>query len=113
MHPKAYIETSVISYLTARPSRDQIAAAHQRLTRDWWDRRRARFDIYVSEVVVQETGRGDAIAARDRLESISRFPVLRINAEDRVWRIASSVVPSFRRKPQPMRCTLRLPRQTV
>jgi predicted nucleic acid-binding protein len=54
MLPSAYIETSVISYLTGRQSRDAIAAAHQQLTRDWWEQRRARFEIYVSELVVQE-----------------------------------------------------------
>jgi predicted nucleic acid-binding protein len=78
--PKTYVETSVISYLTARPSRDEIAAAHQRLTRDWWEHRRARFDIYVSELVVQEASRGDAVAARARLEAVEGYPVLRIDA---------------------------------
>jgi predicted nucleic acid-binding protein len=72
------VETSVISYLTARPSPDPIAAAHQQLTREWWNRRRARFDIYVSELVVQEAERGDATAARARLDAIAGFPVLRI-----------------------------------
>lgn len=79
MLPKAYVETSVISYLTARPSRDPIAAAHQQLTREWWDRRRARFDVYVSELVVQEASRGDATAAKNRLESIAGYPVLLMN----------------------------------
>src|SRR5688500_4156322 len=65
--------------MTARASRDQIAAAHQHLTRDWWDRRRARFDIYVSELVVQEASRGDTSAARDRLAAIAGYPVLVIN----------------------------------
>lgn len=81
MLPSAYIETSVISYLTGRQSRDAIAAAHQQLTRDWWDRRRARFEIYVSELVVQEASRGDAVAARARLEAIAGYPVLRVNAD--------------------------------
>ena len=79
MLPKAYVETSVISYLTSRGSRDQIAAAHQQLTRDWWERRRSRFDLYVSELVVQEAGRGDAAAALARLEAISDYPVLLVN----------------------------------
>ncbi|HXA19826.1 MAG TPA: type II toxin-antitoxin system VapC family toxin [Thermoanaerobaculia bacterium] len=90
MLPKTYVETSVISYLTARQSRDQIAAAHQQLTRDWWDGRRARFDIYVSELVVQEAGRGDAIAARARLEAISGYPVLRVNPV--AQRLADSIL---------------------
>jgi predicted nucleic acid-binding protein len=83
MLPTAYIETSVISYLTARRSRDPISAAHQQLTRDWWDRRRARFDLYVSELVVQEASRGDAVAALARLEAISGYPVLRVNSDSR------------------------------
>src|SRR4051812_7853932 len=79
MLPTAYIETSVISYLTARRSKDPISAAHQQITRDWWDRRRTRFDLYVSELIVQEAGRGDAVAAKARLDVISGYPVLRVN----------------------------------
>jgi predicted nucleic acid-binding protein len=77
--PKAYIETSVISYLTARPSRDAIASGHQELTRKWWELRRSRFELFVSELVVQEAGRGDPAAARARLEMIGEYPVLQIN----------------------------------
>jgi hypothetical protein len=35
MKPRIYVETSIISYLTARPSRDLIMAAHQEITREW------------------------------------------------------------------------------
>jgi len=41
MKPKAYIETSMVSYLAARPSRDLVSAAHQQVTRDWWASRLA------------------------------------------------------------------------
>jgi len=95
--PKAYVETSVISYLTSRGSGDQIAAAHQRLTRDWWERRRSRFDLYISELVVQEAGRGDAAAARARLEAVFGYPVIRVNevARDLANRILRrAVLPS-------------------
>jgi predicted nucleic acid-binding protein len=77
--PKAYVETSVISYLTARPTRDALASGHQELTRQWWEHRRSRFELYVSELVVQEAGRGDPVAARARLDVIALYPVLRIN----------------------------------
>ena len=83
MLPKIYIETSVISYLTARSSRDEIAAVHQRLTRDWWNQRRSRFDIHVSELVVQEASRGDVVAAEERLKALFGYPVIRINAAAR------------------------------
>jgi len=79
VQPKAYIETSVISYLTARPSRDALASGHQELTRQWWEHRRSRFELYVSELVVQEAGRGDPTAARARLDTIAEYPVLQIS----------------------------------
>jgi len=45
---KVYVETTVISYLAAKPSRDLIVAAHQQVTAEWWARERYRFDLYVS-----------------------------------------------------------------
>jgi hypothetical protein len=66
-----YIETSIISYLTARPSSDLLAAAWQKSTVDWWDTRRARFELFASDVVIEEAGRGDEIAvARPRFLSL-------------------------------------------
>ncbi len=41
--PGVYVETSVVSYLTARPSRDLIVAAQQAMTREWWRNASARF----------------------------------------------------------------------
>jgi hypothetical protein len=40
LKPKVYLETTVISYLTAAPSRDIVQAAHQQITREWWERRK-------------------------------------------------------------------------
>ena len=68
--PKAYIETTVVSYLTARPSRDIVVAGHQQSTRDWWDDRRSRFRLFSSQLVLQEAGRGDPDAARERLAQL-------------------------------------------
>ena len=48
MKPKVYLETTIPSYLTARPSRDLVTAAHQQITREWWDTRRHAFDLFVS-----------------------------------------------------------------
>jgi len=61
---RVYLETTIVSYLTARPSRDLILAAHQEVTRQWWEQRRADFEIYVSQLVLDEAGRGDPEAQR-------------------------------------------------
>ena len=67
---KVYLETSVISYLAARPARDVVVLAHQQLTREWWDLRRGEFELYTSEVVLAESDRGNPEAARGRREII-------------------------------------------
>jgi len=76
-----YIETSVFSYLAARPSRDLVVAAKQQTTRDWWDMRRHRFGLYVSQTVVDEAADGDADAARERLERLSGIPLLEASTD--------------------------------
>ena len=81
--PTVYIETSIVSYLTARPSRDLLVAAHQQLTRDWWESRRAKFDLYASELVVQEVRAGDAQLANRRLDLLAGVPLLPAGA--RYW----------------------------
>ncbi len=77
--PKVYIETSVVSYLTARPSNNLIAAAWQKETVDWWETQRRRFDLYISEVVVEEAARGDAAAASRRLGVLEDIEVLKLD----------------------------------
>lgn len=68
---RIYVETSVISYLTARPSRDLIVAGQQELTRSWWDSGARHFELCYSEVVVEEAARGSSDAAQKRLDSLS------------------------------------------
>ena len=75
MKPKAYVETTVISYLAASPSRDIVVAAHQQLTHEWWARR-DRFELVVSQAVVDEVSRGDAAVAARRLAFLAQIPVL-------------------------------------
>jgi hypothetical protein len=59
MRPAVYIETSIISYLGAHPSRDLITAAHQQITHTWWQKRRPKFEIFASQVVLDEAAAGD------------------------------------------------------
>lgn len=76
-----YIETTIISYLTAKPSRDLIIAAHQQITSDWWAKVRPEVDCYVSPFVIDEASRGDDQYARKRLEAIEDFSVLEVDLE--------------------------------
>jgi hypothetical protein len=78
---KVYLETTILSYLTARPSRDVVVAGHQQLTRDWWEQRRSLFDLYVSQLVLREAESGDPDAAERRLTAISGIPLLEISEE--------------------------------
>ena len=81
MKPKVYIETSIISYLTARPSRDLITVARQELTWQWWENQRRDYDLYVSEFVVQEVGDGDPHAAERRLEILRGVPEIAVSED--------------------------------
>lgn len=81
MNKSVYIESSVISYLTARPSRDLVIAGHQAVTADWWDDHRMRYDVHVSPLVVEEISAGDAAAAAERLRLIADVPSVAIEAE--------------------------------
>ena len=79
--PSGYVETSIISYLAARPSRDLIVAARQQLTHTWWRERRPLFDLYVSQVVLDEILAGDPDAAERRAVLASGIPLLDITPE--------------------------------
>ena len=70
MKPTAYIETSVVSYLTARPSRDVVVAAYQEITREWWRDAQGRFALVASALVVAEAGSGDKDTARSRIMAL-------------------------------------------
>ena len=80
MSPLVYVETSVISYLVARPSRDIVTAAHQQVTREWWEQR-SRFDLFASQAVLTEAARGDAIVAALRLQALASVMMLPVTAE--------------------------------
>ena len=89
MKQTLYLETTIVSYLTAMPSHDLVVAAHQQVTRDWWEKR-SSFDLYVSQFVLDEAGAGDAEAAERRLAALVDIPVLDLKPEVRV--IASEIL---------------------
>jgi hypothetical protein len=80
MKPRVYVETTVVSYLAALPSRDIVVAGHQATTKAWWPRRN-RFEFFVSQAVVEESARGDADAAARRMALLEDIPVLGLDAE--------------------------------
>lgn len=83
--PRVYLETTVISYLTARPSRNLRMVAHQEITTDWWTRRRMRFELYVSRLVIDEAAAGDVEAAARRLVTLSGIPRLELTSPHQSW----------------------------
>jgi predicted nucleic acid-binding protein len=79
--PGVYLETSVISYLVGRLSRDVVVLGNQELTREWWTTRRVAYELFASEVVIGEAGLGDPDLARQRLEICDGLQLLAISAE--------------------------------
>lgn len=76
-----YIETTIVSYLVANPSRDLVTAAEQQATRDWWRVRRPLFQCVVSDETLREAARGDAEQARLRLAALSGLGTVAISPE--------------------------------
>ncbi len=79
-----YLETTIPSYLAAKASRDLIVAAHQQITQDWWHTARDRFELYVSEAVLDEVRAGDPDAVGRRLQFVEDLPVLALNDDVRL-----------------------------
>jgi predicted nucleic acid-binding protein len=83
LRQSVYIETTVLSYLTSRPSRDLLVAAHQQVTAEWWENGLPSFEAFISPLVIEEASRGDEAAARLRLEKIAGYAILEINEDVR------------------------------
>ena len=81
MTESVYIESSVISYLTARPSRDLVIAARQAITETWWHEQSTAFDLYISALVESEISQGDAAAVKRRLRAVEDIPSIAISPE--------------------------------
>ena len=80
MKRQIYVETSVISYLTARPSKTIIGAAHQQIKLAWWDLR-SDYELFVSQAVRQECAAGDPVAAQKRLAALDGIAVLAVTRD--------------------------------
>lgn len=83
MKSQVYLETTIISYLTAWRSPQLLMAAHQESTREWWDNERHNFELFVSEAVLEEASAGDSEAAQRRMNAIQGIPELKITDDIR------------------------------
>ena len=81
MNPRVYLETSVVSYLVGRLSRDVVVLGNQELTREWWSSRRGEYSVFISEVVIGEASIGDAELASQRLALANNLPLLAVTEE--------------------------------
>jgi len=76
MKPSVYIETTIVSYLTCRPSRDIVRLSHEIITQTWWQTQRPRFDLCASRLVIEEASAGDPTAAAERLKALEGIALL-------------------------------------
>ena len=76
MTKSVYVDTSVVSYLTARPARDVVTVARQVETIEWWTVQSSHFEIFSSEVAIEEARQGNEDAARRRLDVLSDMTIL-------------------------------------
>jgi predicted nucleic acid-binding protein len=81
MKQTLYIETTIVSYLTSRPSRDALRRSHELLTKQWWTKERLRFDLYISQLVLEGASGGDSGAAAERLRSLREITSLPLTNE--------------------------------
>jgi hypothetical protein len=89
---RIYIETTISSYLATWPSRDLLQAARQQITHDWWNKKRAKYELCISQTVLDEAAAGDADAALRRLGYLQNVPLLDLT--DAVNDVAKAIMRS-------------------
>ena len=89
---RVYLETTIPSYLAARPSRDLLQTARQQITHDWWNDRRQNYELFISQTVIDEVKGGNPDAATRRLLFLHELPFLDLNDDVRevAWAILDS-----------------------
>ncbi len=87
---RIFVETTIPSYLVARPTRDLVQMARQQTTRDWWERCRGEHELFTSQIVLDEAGAGDAVLAKARLELLT--PVALLEVSDAALTFARKII---------------------
>ena len=80
---RIFLESTIPSYVVARPARDLLQAARQQLTRDWWDLRRSRHDLFTGQLVLDEISFGEPEMAKRRLELMTNITLLQATDQAR------------------------------
>ncbi len=94
---RIYIESTIPSYVVARPARDLLQAARQQLTKDWWDLKRAKHELFTSQVVLDEITDGEAAMAQQRLDLMAQIKLLDLTDEAKALTkniLASGLLPA-------------------
>lgn len=76
-----YLETTFVGHLAGRTHPDPVVAARQTTTRTWWASESARYELYVSRLVLDECAGGDPSAAAERLQEIQSIDLLAATTE--------------------------------
>ena len=76
-----YVETSIVSYATAWPSKMVQIAAIQEQARDWWRIERPKFELVTSQLTLDEAAAGDPVPASERLKLLDGLPIMPISKE--------------------------------
>ncbi len=79
--PTVYVETTVIGHLVGRILSDPVVAGRQAATRNWWPTATARFRLFISRLVIDECGAGDAEVATERLAVVDSLELLTASAQ--------------------------------
>lgn len=76
-----YIETSIVSHASARPSSNIQIAALQHQAREWWSVERPKFNLVTSQLTILESSEGDPTAAADRLKMLDGLPLVSLDSD--------------------------------
>lgn len=85
-----YIETTIVSYLVARPSRDLLLAAHQQVTRDWWQEELGHYACITSDEVLREAALGEPEMSQRRLDALNDISMVR--TDENAIRLAQGIL---------------------
>lgn len=90
---QVYLETTIQSYLVSKESRDIIVLGHKELTKEWWLKNKNKYELFVSEIVIDEISQGNPDLIKERLEIIKEIKALKLTNE--IENIASKYMEFF------------------